>query len=325
MVKFTEDKIKQICDVYISTKSEIDTARIIGCSPTTVCRYVKENGLGVGRGGNQKKQRKITDDQLLNACKVMSRQEIADHFNMHPENLSRRMRKLGVYALKMKSDGSSVFATNKAKTFDWHETLNGKSFVEKYQGDCFEFVAYKDRRYRLRCKQCGFVIERASSTIRQKTCKCDACEAKAKEKQELQNVRERLILTLKLAAEKETPKTCAGCGKTFYSQIAEQKYCSKTCKKRNRSSSNIRKRCRKYGADYEKGITLRLVSERDNGICQICGKKVDWNDRSYTDWFGAMYPTIDHKIALANGGTHSWDNVQLAHAICNSFKRDLAV
>jgi hypothetical protein len=26
---------------------------------------------------------------------------------------------------------------------------------------------------------------------------------------------------------------------------------------------------------------------------------------------------------LANGGTHTWDNVQCAHAICNSYKRDL--
>lgn len=37
-----------------------------------------------------------------------------------------------------------------------------------------------------------------------------------------------------------------------------------------------------------------------------------------------MYPTIDHIVAMANGGGHTWDNVQLAHAICNSYKRDLS-
>lgn len=52
-------------------------------------------------------------------------------------------------------------------------------------------------------------------------------------------------------------------------------------------------------------------------------KQCDWNDRSWNGVFGALYPTVDHITALANGGGHTWDNVQLAHAICNSYKRDL--
>ena len=35
---------------------------------------------------------------------------------------------------------------------------------------------------------------------------------------------------------------------------------------------------------------------------------------------GNMYPSIDHVIAVANGGTHEWSNVKLAHRICNSNK-----
>jgi 5-methylcytosine-specific restriction endonuclease McrA len=33
--------------------------------------------------------------------------------------------------------------------------------------------------------------------------------------------------------------------------------------------------------------------------------------------------TLDHVIALANNGTHTWDNVQLLCSDCNSKKRDL--
>jgi 5-methylcytosine-specific restriction endonuclease McrA len=36
-------------------------------------------------------------------------------------------------------------------------------------------------------------------------------------------------------------------------------------------------------------------------------------------------PTVDHIIPLAKGGTHTWDNVQLAHWSCNSDKRDIIV
>jgi 5-methylcytosine-specific restriction endonuclease McrA len=33
-----------------------------------------------------------------------------------------------------------------------------------------------------------------------------------------------------------------------------------------------------------------------------------------------LAPTIDHIIALANGGTHEPTNVQCAHFICNATK-----
>ena len=86
----------------------------------------------------------------------------------------------------------------------------------------------------------------------------------------------------------------------------------------------MRHRVKKYnGRIVDTDITLKKVFMRDNGICQICGKPCDWNDRRWGS-IGPLYPTRDHIIALANGGEHSWDNIQLAHAICNSVKRDLA-
>lgn len=32
--------------------------------------------------------------------------------------------------------------------------------------------------------------------------------------------------------------------------------------------------------------------------------------------------TLDHIIPLSKGGTHTWDNVQLAHMSCNAGKCD---
>ena len=316
---------EELVAAYLETHSTTKAAKIAGCSYETVARAVKKAGVpldgrkyqGNNGGGTPIK---ITDDQLLDCCQTMSRQEIADRFNMHPASLDRRMRKLGVYAAKKTPVKNK---TGQVKTADWHSTPNGIVFIEKHQGDNFEFVAYKNKRYQLRCKKCGFVIERAKSTIKQKQCRCDACEEKKKEALDLQIAREYLIRTLKASIEKKTPKVCARCGKVFYSQYNNKKYCSAKCK--NKSDHNIRQRCRMRGTTYIPGISLQLVDKRDSGICQICGKPVDWNDHSWSDSFGPMYPTIDHVIALANGGNHTWDNVQLAHAICNSYKRDLAV
>ena len=141
--------------------------------------------------------------------------------------------------------------------------------------------------------------------------------------------------------------TCTVCGKSF--SIADYmkdcgliqiqhnpRYCSGACKRKatNRKSKeckkrsgnfdrgNHRHRARKHGVPYESGITLKKVWKRNNGICQICGKPCDWSDRSWNEYCGPLYPSIDHVVAMANGGWHVWSNVQLAHMMCNSEKGD---
>lgn len=77
---------------------------------------------------------------------------------------------------------------------------------------------------------------------------------------------------------------------------------------RRNELGNIR-RARKYGVTADKDITIKKLYERDNGICQICKQACKWEDKS-----------IDHTIPLSKGGSHIWDNVQLAHLSCNVTK-----
>lgn len=328
MSKITEEKRREIIEVYSSGKSQAETAAFCGVSPTTAWKYINEAGLGPGIGGGQEKRKKITDEELREACKVMSRLEIAAKYGMHPENLSRRMQKIGCHAQKVKSDGTSVWSHHGNRGIKRAKSKTDKSWrhipwidamvKEKHPG--FDFVESDGKRVKIKCKTCGAIIERSKTTLRQSWVRCDGC----KNNRILQEERKRLLDALLRVIEVKTPKVCVGCGKVFYSQYADQKYCDKKCRNRSKSrGANARKRCRHYGALYVPGITLRAVYERDGGICQICGKPTDWNDHSWHDSFGAFYPTIDHRVALANGGSHTWENVQLAHAICNSYKRDL--
>ena len=83
-----------------------------------------------------------------------------------------------------------------------------------------------------------------------------------------------------------------------------------------------RKRAERYGcAEFDKTISLKELIKRDDGICQICGKPTDKDDIT-NGHIGRMYPTLDHIIPLSKGGTHTWDNVQLAHMSCNAGKCD---
>lgn len=131
--------------------------------------------------------------------------------------------------------------------------------------------------------------------------------------------------------------TCRHCGGRWvhwtttrggYRKWVPPAYCSRRCRvKANSKSSEVSHRLKKHGnGDAPRDVIhLRDLYERDGGICQICGEPCDWNDCVRLPdgtilRVGRRYPTIDHIIALANGGTHTWDNVQLAHHHCNCVK-----
>lgn len=138
--------------------------------------------------------------------------------------------------------------------------------------------------------------------------------------------------------ERRKYKACAVCGAVFEPSRSDAVYCSERCsekayKERHvdivREKSRINKRLREARAkdngkiDYS--ITLAKLIERDRHICQLCGREVNENDYVYVgDTFvaGNDYPSIDHIKPLSKGGLHQWDNVQLAHRLCNSIKQN---
>lgn len=325
--RLTQKEIDEICLAYTKTNNEIETARITHHSSTTISKYLKRNGLARGSGGNQDKQIKITDAQLLEAVKTMTRQQIADKYGVHIVTIDRRMKKLHVHAVYLGNKchaGDMSKHPNVIRGNTWHWAAGAAEMVKKQQNGRFELVEFKKSRLRIRCTTCGFIIERDRSTVREKKCLCDKCEEQRKNEIELANERIKLMRSFYAVMELKKTKTCAACGSEYHSQYPNQKYCSDKCKRKwRRGTSGYKKRAKKYGVKYERGITLMKVFDRDKGVCQICGKQCDWNDRSWNGVFGALYPTVDHITALANGGGHTWDNVQLAHAICNSYKRDL--
>lgn len=89
-----------------------------------------------------------------------------------------------------------------------------------------------------------------------------------------------------------------------------------------READNHCHRARKYGVTYDTSITLKKLVDRKGLRCAICGGMCDWNDHSWSKYSGPLYPSIDHIIPMSKGGSHTWDNVQVAHIICNSRKGD---
>ena len=194
---------------------------------------------------------------------------------------------------------------------------------------------------KVRCKTCGAVFYVSWWSVRHSKAGCQACrdaennkrkQAKAEEKAEkvLRAERERQARAEEKRQEKERKEAekaarvhpCVICG-----MLTSNKYCCSTgcARKKNDRDKELRRRMKLVEAMVDKDISLEEVYRRDNGVCYLCGEPCDWEDKEITErgiFCGNKYPSIDHVQALANGGTHSWDNVRLAHRICNSKKSD---
>lgn len=195
----------------------------------------------------------------------------------------------------------------------------------------------KDSQVLVRCNVCGGEFVRTYhhlTTHKPVVCPCcieakrEAIRAELRQEREAKReARLEIIARHKAEAERkrierETPHACPVCG----CMTTRPVYCSSRCalKADNKTKDN-RRRAKIQNAMVDKDITVRGLFIRDNGVCQICGEPCDTSDYIIKDGYkvcGNNYPSIDHIIPLAKGGQHSWDNVQLAHRICNTRKSD---
>ena len=73
-------------------------------------------------------------------------------------------------------------------------------------------------------------------------------------------------------------------------------------------SMKARRRAVDRGAEADR-IDLMSLYARDEGCCGICGEAIEFD-----------FASVDHIVPIARGGAHKWDNVQLAHLLCNQRK-----
>lgn len=118
---------------------------------------------------------------------------------------------------------------------------------------------------------------------------------------------------------------CKECNAVFFCDPTSNRiFCSDKCQKANNHKRHDQiRRARKRNALINEDITLDNVAKKENDICYLCGQKVDWNDYRIINGKKCAlgnYPSVEHVVALSNGGKHEWKNVRLAHIRCNASK-----
>lgn len=242
---------------------------------------------------------------------------------------------------------AEFIADDERNRFIWNEEdVIARRIEKKYQDYKYEGgYTGSDGKLLLKCRHCGYVFQYTAQIIRpsrNNTITCRKCreveDIKTKElEKEKANIRQAEAISRSAEKairdiEKEKQRKaslenhiCINCGIKFTAHKMGIHTCSDKCKKQSQNRyKEIRKKQFKKNGGVDNTITLQRLIKRDKGKCKICGDMVNENDFRYdenqTFIVGKDYPSIDHIKPRATGGTHTWDNVQLAHLICNSKK-----
>ena len=265
----------------------------------------------------------------------MTSYELGPKYGVNPATIRKWMRSIGVCIGKKNAPTRGCSGGGKGAAILKERCK--QRVIDKLadEGGKLELVEYGEK-LTLHCKACGHVFQKSKQGY-EHVFTCPHCheedlrrhkaEAKARKKFERQQ---------QLEAAREwrlsVPRICKECGQPFYSEYEGAAYCSDTCKRRanNRrnderkrrkgSANNYRHRMRikRTPATYDRTVTLAAVYKKYHGRCCQCGRKT-----CRTKDYAPNQATLDHIVALANNGTHTWDNVQLLCSDCNSMKRDV--
>lgn len=200
-----------------------------------------------------------------------------------------------------------------------------KEYILK-KGETSNFCSKECKdKSKLVIKRCIFCNNEFEGLKSKKFCSDKCSKESYSIKKKLENAEKKLKFIPKV-------KKCEYCGGNFetkYGQSGNIKYCSEMCRKSMQNRKKDRERYRKMrrNGDFDTDITLEKLIERDNNVCGICGKECDKNDffKTKEGYFVTKdnYPSIDHIHPISKGGTHTWDNVQLAHFRCNTLKNNI--
>ena len=329
----SDDEKQTIVNLYKSGYSVQEISAETRRSATGIRKHLIESGLIIICGKSQRESR--YDEMREYKAQGHTMAEVAEHFCVNRGTASKICKGIA----PQKTDYAKVSNTLRNRVNpETHKKTEER--LKDVLPDCFEWVGgftCSTGYVTIRCKQCGAEFERSAQAIRKRQVKnCPCCrqrdaERREREKEERRIMREAQEEIRRRERERKrqeaeqrrientVTKVCRMCGIEFETTNSQRVFCSSECShlwQNRRSYNRIPKDKR-----IDKGINALSLFKRDNGVCWICGGKCDLND--YTTRNGAFiagdwYPSVDHIIAICDGGEDSWENVKLSHRICNT-------
>lgn len=320
--------------LYALTDTPQEAAAIAGCSYSSVIAIWRKARLRKKYTPLQKKVKALRE-----AGKVSS--EIREELGISAKQVSAIAEAIGLPFSEEEKERSFLMGLEKSHAKQFGNADERRAATKRFIEDNFSDWEYIDGVKRsgpvtLRCRTCGHVMEWPGETVRSSAALiCQECNKQRRERAEEERKASAIAKRNKRERAKQEKfwgqdfkqiafKICERCGAVH---TERGRFCSDLCRRRAqyaRAENRV-----KRAAQIDNSITLEKLYKRDNGTCWLCGGKCDYNDHRVDGLgvfiVGPTYPSIDHVFPLAKGGSHTWDNVRLAHHYCNTLKRDKVV
>lgn len=211
----------------------------------------------------------------------------------------------------------------------YHDGLQavGRSMKTRTYCDerCTNQRALRERRQRSRearkfseCQQCGEDISSRKADARFCSAFCSDVSRGARLAEPLAEITCALVgCEVRFVPNRSGTKCCS----ENHGQIHWNRVSRADGRQKNAPWSDARKaawhkrRAQKLGTQVE-DIRPVDIYERDIWLCGLCLTAVDPD----VSWPDPMSASLDHVLPLSKGGTHTYENVQLAHLTCNVSK-----
>lgn len=248
------------------------------------------------------------------------------------DNLTKYKKRNGEYSYLSMCKTCETKRKSKYDRTDYEKQRNQNQERKKYAKEftkcnktCEQcqntFIGHKYQEQKF-CQGCK-VLNKHSIKLITKTNKELNCSIKEQQK------KQKLMEIELIKKQKRIIKVCEQCGESFAGINTNAKYCCDGCRKRaaNRKkelSKDTKMKKAKLNGQFDSDITLEKLVKQYGLKCYICHENCNWNDHTITSSghfiVGKTYPTIEHVIAIYNGGTHSWNNVRVSCHDCNTHK-----
>lgn len=288
MRRFTTEEIEKLTEMYYKGYSFGKIGSELGRAGQTIGKKVKK--LGLTREDKPIERKCLTCNQLFRADKSNIAKQKYCSDNCRQKGKVKKPKPPKIANCKYCNSSyikryTSLYCSDECRKEHYRKQYNRKRTIKLYRYKCIE------------CGKHGY-------SKRKKDYCSDICSDRAYSKKK--SIKQRRL------------KKCAYCNKWHYKSRV---YCSDECSKRNMKRNQViakTKRMNKarQNGQFDADIDIYKLIERDGEQCYLCGDSVSFNVH-YND---PKYPTIEHVLAIANGGTHSWDNVKVACRDCNNHK-----
>ena len=303
-------------------------------SLSSISYYIKELGKtsnfnfgSLKENLSESDYKKLVDQIREYVNKGWSKNKIFKTLQISKSNLETIIKNEKIKLLNEKdiNAGLQSHKTREEREKDFIQKLYKRDKTKQYLGG----YVNRESIVTIRCLKCNSIMKITGRVIRHNgIIKCETCfknekiEKQQRIRQYKYNQKINKELEKILQSEQISMSICEQCGNMF---LGNKKYCCLKCERKANNKRNElkkRKRINENGnADYT--ISLEKLIKRDNNICYLCGKECNLEDYTYQNNYfiaGNYYPSIEHVVPISKGGTHTWDNVRLAHRICNTLK-----